>query len=1026
MKSAADGAAGFRLTAMRLAHKMAIVGLMVATAVAVPTSLYLSEVHKKISFSARELQGTPAIQTSGALVRSLQMHRVTASVVLTGQDMAAASTGGTATTTAAITRMQTVRQDILRQLTVLHQQLEHEPALKRKLVGVQQAFDLLRKQVDDRAFDAQTCLTRHHVLIDDAIDLLQDIGDTYNLTLDPDVDSYYLMSAVVFSLPLMMESAGQLRGIGTQALVAAQGQNLSLDRQQIGAIYAKRELLLVANDAVKAGLNKTIAVTPQVEPRLRGAMQAIERASRHVIAQTDAQLLRPERSDALTAPRIDPQRYFADTTHAIDTMGQESNRLLDEFQALVRQRVDQMARERMMLIGLLGALVVGIGIASVWIMRSIVRRTHHAVQLAERIASGQLDQPIDVRGRDEVGRLQASLAHMQNQLREQWERERATSAENLRVRLALEYATVPSVLVDAQGRIVFINDAARALWLKVSGPLSRKLPQFKLDQMLGAKLADCLDDQVAISQVEHPAQSAAYGFACTLADRSIQVSMAVVRDEGAQSAALGQPQAQLLGRVYQFQDRTDEDRSARDIAAVVQAASVGRFDQQIDLDGKEGLHRNLAEGVNALTQAVRAAINEVGAVVGALSQGDLTQRVHSEFQGELGQLKRDVNASVDRVAAIVEQIRLASTSVAAASSEIAQGSQDLSNRTERTAVSLQQTASSLEELTSSARQSSAHAQRASELARHAMAVATQGGVAVDEVVQSMRSIAEASKRIGDIIGVIDGIAFQTNILALNAAVEAARAGDQGRGFAVVASEVRSLAQRSASAAREIKGLIQDSVGRVDQGAQQVDVAGRTMAQIVDSVQGVTDLVAEMAAASQQQSSGIEQINIAVTQMDGGTQQNAALVEEAAASAHCLLDQARRLEQLVDLFQHAEPGLAGVATPLPRLDRGGAADMHAAPGSRSDGAAATPGWGVTGAGPAAQPLLGSKPQDWSVAAPRHEVDTFKLTGLGSAARSVPAQAPGLPAASTSGPRLPSPAYRKTLPVGIADDEDWSEF
>jgi methyl-accepting chemotaxis protein len=251
---------------------------------------------------------------------------------------------------------------------------------------------------------------------------------------------------------------------------------------------------------------------------------------------------------------------------------------------------------------------------------------------------------------------------------------------------------------------------------------------------------------------------------------------------------------------------------------------------------------------------------------------------------------------------IVGEVRVSTDTIATASGQIASGNMDLSARTESQACSLEKTASSMEQLTSTVKQNADNARQANQLAVSASEVAVKGGSVVTQVVDTMGSINASSKKIVDIIGVIDGIAFQTNILALNAAVEAARAGEQGRGFAVVASEVRSLAQRSASAAKEIKTLIGDSVDKVDIGAKLVDQAGATMQEIVDSVRRVTDIMSEITAASQEQMSGISQVNEAVTQMDSSTQQNAALVEEAAAAATSLRDQAGRLSQVVSVFK----------------------------------------------------------------------------------------------------------------------------
>jgi methyl-accepting chemotaxis protein len=301
-------------------------------------------------------------------------------------------------------------------------------------------------------------------------------------------------------------------------------------------------------------------------------------------------------------------------------------------------------------------------------------------------------------------------------------------------------------------------------------------------------------------------------------------------------------------------------------------------------------------------------------VANTVAAGDLTSRIEVTTHDEMGQLLQALKAMNESLARTVRTVRSGTDTIATASGEVAAGSLDLSSRTEQQASSLEETASSMEELTSTVKQNADNARQANVLAESASNVAARGGAVIEQVVGTMREIHDASGKIADIIGVIDGIAFQTNILALNAAVEAARAGEQGRGFAVVAGEVRNLAQRSAAAAREIKALIVDSTGKVENGSKLVGEAGSTMREIVDGVRRVTDIMSEITAASHEQSSGIEQINRAIAQMDEVTQQNAALVEQTSAAAEAMQDQAARLAQAVSVFK--VEGTAQAVAPTP--------------------------------------------------------------------------------------------------------------
>ncbi|APE49500.1 hypothetical protein BO996_17455 [Delftia sp. HK171] len=386
-----------------------------------------------------------------------------------------------------------------------------------------------------------------------------------------------------------------------------------------------------------------------------------------------------------------------------------------------------------------------------------------------------------------------------------------------------------------------------------------------------------------------------------------------------------------------------------------------------------------------ITRGITGPLAEALRVARTVANNDLTSRITVDSRDETGQLLQALRQMNDNLAQVVGQVRSGADSIATASGEIDAGNQDLSSRTEQQASSLEQTAAAMEELTSTVKQNAENARQANQLAASASQTAVQGGKVVAGVVDTMGGISESSRKIADIIGVIDSIAFQTNILALNAAVEAARAGEQGRGFAVVAGEVRALAQRSASAAKDIKDLIADSVSKVDAGTRQVAEAGRTMDGIVQSVQQVSDLVAEITAASQEQSSGINQVHQAISQMDTVTQQNAALVEEAAAATGSLKSQVNQLAAAVSVFR-----IDGVAPA-----RAGAASSSV-PAARAPSAAAP-------MRPAARPLAASAP----------------------AAGTAPAAAPRSASAAPA-PAAKLPAARQTVAAKGNDDGDWTSF
>ncbi|WP_373281538.1 methyl-accepting chemotaxis protein [Deefgea piscis] len=471
-------------------------------------------------------------------------------------------------------------------------------------------------------------------------------------------------------------------------------------------------------------------------------------------------------------------------------------------------------------------------------------------------------------------------------------REQELSNESARILGALEGTSANVMLADVNRVIVYMNKSVISMLSGVQNDLRKVLPSFDVSKLIGTNI-DTFHKNPSHQSSLLANLTSTYVSQITVAGKTFKlVASPVFAKDG----------VTRLGSVVEWIDRTQEVAVELEVGSLVDAAVNGDFTRRIDPAGKEGFMLKLAEGMNQLVESNEAGLSDVARVLGALAQGDLTQKITAEYRGLLGQLKEDCNTTSERLAEIVANIKEAASTINVASQEIAAGNSNLSSRTEQQAASLEETASSMEELTSTVKQNAENARQANQLAIGASDIAVKGGDVVGQVVSTMADINDSAKKIVDIISVIDGIAFQTNILALNAAVEAARAGEQGRGFAVVASEVRNLAQRSAGAAKEIKTLIGDSVLKVEAGSKLVDQAGHTMQDVVGAVRRVTDIMSEISAASSEQSAGIEQVNQAITHMDENTQQNAALVEEAAAAAESLEEQASNLTQTVAIFK----------------------------------------------------------------------------------------------------------------------------
>ena len=547
-------------------------------------------------------------------------------------------------------------------------------------------------------------------------------------------------------------------------------------------------------------------------------------------------------------------------------------------------------------IRLLSIFVFSIGTAcflTFMISRSIIRELGgelcEAIELSKDIAQGDFHSVSLKDGYPDS--LMSHMKKMQFQLLDRKVAANNLRDEIMRVKVALDNVNTGVMIADNNLEIVYANNSVIKTLSKNESAIHSQLPNFNSQNLIGAVIDD-FHQNPAHQRDMLKSLTSEYKASMMIGGRHMIVIANPVIDEN----------GVRLGTVAEWYDRTAEVMVEKEVADIVVAAGEGNFTKRLNLADKEGILKDLGSGINQLMHTNETSLSEIAHVLQALSIGDLTQKITNDYFGTFGQLKYDANLTVEKITEIVHQIQIASNSINSGAQEIAAGNNDLSHRTEDQAASLEKTAASMMQITHTVQQNAENAKYANQLTENARTIAEKGRAVVGEVVKTMNSINESSRKVVEIISVIDNIAFQTNILALNAAVEAARAGDQGRGFAVVATEVRNLAQRAAAAASEIQMLISDSVGKVDDGSLLVAEAGKTMQEIVTAVQGVTTVMAEITSASVEQSAGIAQVNDAIAQMDNVTQQNAALVEEAAASAELLEDQAQQLSVTVSTFK----------------------------------------------------------------------------------------------------------------------------
>ncbi|HEY1284186.1 MAG TPA: methyl-accepting chemotaxis protein [Steroidobacteraceae bacterium] len=570
--------------------------------------------------------------------------------------------------------------------------------------------------------------------------------------------------------------------------------------------------------------------------------------------------------------KVTGPEMFDAAAPAIDAFSNLASASYDVTFAEIQKRASHQSTSRNLTV-LTVALVIGLALALSWLItRALTRPMSQAIAVFDSISNGHYDNEIEREGADEVAQVLRALGDMQGKLRQQIETERRQAEENARVRAALDNVSSNVMVADQNFNIIYTNPAVRSMLSEAEHDIRKDLPQFSAASVQGASV-DVLSknptsDRRLLMDLRGPHRTE-----ISLGSRTFRVVANPVID-----AAGGR-----AGTVFEWTDRTQEVGVESEMQSMLSSVLAGDLEKRISLEAKAGFFEAMSRGVNHLA---------------------------------------------DNMADVVQKVKSAASEVYRGAEEISAGNANLSQRTEEQSSSLEETASSMEEMTSTVKQNADNAGQANQLAVAARDQAEKGGSVVAQAVRAMADINDASRRIADIIGVIDEIAFQTNLLALNAAVEAARAGEQGRGFAVVASEVRNLAGRSATAAKEIKDLIQDSVRKVQDGSLLVTQSGQTLEQIVASVKKVSDIVAEIAAASREQSSGIEQVNRAVMQMDELTQQNAALVEQATASSQAMADQARELNEMMNRYRvqrdSSRPSSSVVAAPTLNETAGGTA------------------------------------------------------------------------------------------------------
>lgn len=942
------------MSRLRFALKLGLTGLLFTVPLLAVTYLLYNKIEDDIAFARAERLGVQQIIPARFLVQAIQDHRGASQLVLSG-DVAAREK--LAAVAAAVDR----KLDALRAVN----------QTAGETLGTTEPFSNIEKQwlelkSKNNRYTAKEGFEKHSQLVEDIFSYMQTTSDKSNLTLDPDMDTFYLMDASIFRIPVAIDNVGRLRGSGSAIL-----------KRQAITPDEKTEVVLMHRffeknfDTLQSDLAKAIGAN--------GALsEALDAKSKEARSEGEDFLRNEAGALAKGDLTLSPSQYFERGTATKDALYSLLDASIEQLDNLLAARIHRLQSSLYLTLGGVGIALALVLYLYGGMLLSVLRSLRSIEAGAVRLAKGDVSQFVYSHSRDELrevgGAVNAVVQTLDKFIKAQLDMARAHNQEgrigqemrsadfpgaygemarnlnemvkahiavqkqfaglmmeyangdytdrmeelpgerktisdaaekvragleaaaqaahyNARVKSALDYVSTPVRIADRDGQILYINNALSETLHKYEAGFRRQIPGFDPDRVVGRNLSMFFADASAAAAYKS-ATASATATRLVLGGRDFNVITSPVFNEK------GEPS----GTAGEWVDITGQLAAEREVARIVESAAAGDFRQRIPEADKTGFMLQMSRGLNTVLSTSESALGEIARIMKALAEGDLSQKIEAEFHGVFADLKNDSNGTIERLRAIIQQIREASDAINTAAREIAVGNNDLSHRTEEEASSLEETASSIEELAATIKQNAENAAEASELAARASASAARGGEVVAQVVETMSQITQSNREIADITALIDGIAFQTNLLALNAAVEAARAGEHGRGFAVVASEVRSLAQRSAEAAKDIKAVIASSAGRVETGAKLVQGAGAAMEDIVAQVKHVTAIIGEIAAASKEQSDGVQQVNQAIAQIDQLTQQNAALVEEAAASAKSMEEQSVSLVESVSIFK----------------------------------------------------------------------------------------------------------------------------
>lgn len=827
--------------------------------------VFVKESTVEVNIKSQEIAGVEHHIYVTPLIESIAKHRSVSASYLSGDE-------------SVLQKIKTVEIEInasFDALTNFHSDYDGKIAISENLTEVKNQWEHIKNNNLDMR--KRENFEKHSLLIEEINLMLEAIAYKSYLSFDNHIDMVYLTELMFTTLPVLSEELYKLRTV-TTGLATRQ----YLEDGENSEINVLKNKVVTALSEVQKSVYGISRNNKELTELFDNNYQELSESVANYLLQTDKLL-----NDVTFLMTASGEEQYKEGTSALAVASNYYKISLPKMNVLLLNRAASLKSKIYLNVGITLSLFFVAFFLSVMIAREMNDNFSNIKALFKSIEGGNYNNDIEVHGNAEFAQIFSSLTSMQESLLDARDKDQRSVRINGRIKEALENATSSVVVADTHDKIIYFNIAAKKMFQSAEESIRQHVPGFKADNLLDLNISSFYQGDTSISQL-----STSFKTQLEMGEKKFNVIFNPVKNDT----------DERIGTVMEWKDKTAELAIQDDVSSLVQAALEGDLSQRIELNDKEGFLKVLSEGVNNLVDVSERVVDDVIRVLSAMSKGDLTQKIEQEYKGAFNQLKEDANATIDTLTEVVSKIKDSSNLVNEATSEISEGNLNLSDRTEVQAGRLEETSSNMTQMTSTVQQNAQNSKQANDLAISARDQAEKGGCVVNDAVSAMREINQASNKISDIIGVIDEIAFQTNLLALNAAVEAARAGEQGRGFAVVASEVRNLAGRSATAAKEIKELIEDSVVKVDEGTRLVNQSGETLDEIMNSVKEVAEIIGDISVASQEQASGIAQVNQTIIQMDEATQQNAALVEEASASAESMSEQSDELNNLVEFFK----------------------------------------------------------------------------------------------------------------------------